>query len=219
LTKHQPTRVHKKSSNTSQFQTQNIKSTIHGLILQNPQPIEPEPPSQIGDETTPQHHHYPITPHTGSSEKPKSSPKNQPPHGFTQHQSRTASPKKINPQHREFKTHTILKLTFQNHEREKREKPRGRRERSRERERGEKQRKRKPLPRLVAVAAPAVHGSGEKLEGPAMEALVRSWRERLGGFHERGRKKREGEREKREAAGGKKRKKEMGRVNPTRSFK
>jgi hypothetical protein len=67
---------------------------------------------------------------------------------------------------------------------------RGRRERSQEREGGEKPRKREPLSRLVA--APAVHGSSEKLEGPAMEALVRSWRERLWSFGER-----ESEREKR----------------------
>ncbi len=38
-----------------------------------------------------------------------------------------------------------------------------------------------------------MHGSSEKLEGPAMEALVRSWRERLWSFGEgeRVREKRE----------------------------
>jgi hypothetical protein len=72
---------------------------------------------------------------------------------------------------------------------------RGRRERSREGEgrEAERERERRKAEKEKATVevggGAAVHGSGEKLEGPAMEALVRSWRERLGSFHERGRKK------------------------------
>ena len=69
-----------------------------------------------------------------------------------------------------------------------------------------------------------MHGSGEKLEGPAMEALVRSWRERLWSFGEgeRVREKRETVRERsamRDERGGWKKKKKKKKVrvgsNPT----
>ena len=75
-----------------------------------------------------------------------------------------------------------------------REKPRERERRksSREEKSREGERQGLALPNQKSpplVVALAVHGSGEKLEGPAMEALVRSWRKRLGSFHERGRKK------------------------------
>ena len=119
------------------------------------------------------------------------------------------SPKKINPRHHEFKTHTILKLTFQNHEREKREKPRGRRERSRER--GEKPRKRSHCRgwwrcQRCMVPVRNLRGWPWKPWSDPGEKVVRE------------REKRE---KMREGVGGwrkKKRKQETGWVNPTRSF-